>query len=42
VAVAEDGALLISEDASGTVWRISYAGKSYAGESYAGKSAQAR
>jgi hypothetical protein len=27
VTVAKDGALLISEDASGTVWRISYTGK---------------
>jgi glucose/arabinose dehydrogenase len=27
VAVDKDGALLISEDASGTIWRISYSGK---------------
>ncbi len=27
VAVDKDGALLVSEDASGTVWRISYSGK---------------
>jgi glucose/arabinose dehydrogenase len=27
VAVAKDGALLVSEDASGTIWRISYSGK---------------
>jgi glucose/arabinose dehydrogenase len=27
VAVDKDGALLVSEDASGTIWRISYAGK---------------
>ncbi len=27
VTVAKDGALLISEDASGTIWRISYSGK---------------
>jgi len=26
VAVAKDGALLVSEDASGTIWRISYSG----------------
>jgi glucose/arabinose dehydrogenase len=26
VAVDKDGALLVSEDASGTVWRITYAG----------------
>jgi glucose/arabinose dehydrogenase len=30
VTVAKDGALLISEDASGTVWRISYTGKAAA------------
>lgn len=27
IAVAKDGALLISEDASGTIWRVSYTGK---------------
>jgi len=27
VAVAQDGALFVSEDASGTIWRISYTGK---------------
>jgi glucose/arabinose dehydrogenase len=27
VAVDKDGALLVSEDASGTIWRISYSGK---------------
>jgi len=27
VTVAKDGALLVSEDASGTIWRISYTGK---------------
>jgi glucose/arabinose dehydrogenase len=27
VAVDKDGALLVSEDASGTVWRIAYTGK---------------
>lgn len=27
IAVAHDGALLVSEDASGTIWRISYVGK---------------
>ena len=27
VAVGKDGALLVSEDASGTIWRISYVGK---------------
>jgi glucose/arabinose dehydrogenase len=27
VAVAKDGALLVSEDANGTIWRISYSGK---------------
>jgi glucose/arabinose dehydrogenase len=31
VAVASDGALLVSEDASGTVWRISYTGKATEG-----------
>ena len=30
VTVAKDGALLISEDASGTIWRISYTGKTAA------------
>ena len=30
VTVAKDGALLVSEDASGTVWRISYTGKAAA------------
>jgi glucose/arabinose dehydrogenase len=30
VAVDKDGALLVSEDASGTVWRITYTGKSAA------------
>jgi glucose/arabinose dehydrogenase len=29
--VAEDGALLVSDDGSGTVWRISYAGDTHAG-----------
>jgi glucose/arabinose dehydrogenase len=24
VAVAEDGALLVSDDASGTIWRVAY------------------
>jgi glucose/arabinose dehydrogenase len=28
VAVDKDGALLISEDASGTIWRVSYTGRS--------------
>lgn len=32
VAVDKDGALLISEDASGTIWRISYTGKSAQGQ----------
>jgi hypothetical protein len=27
VAVAKDGALLVSEDANGTIWRIAYSGK---------------
>ena len=27
VAVDKDGALLVSEDASGTIWRITYSGK---------------
>jgi glucose/arabinose dehydrogenase len=27
VAVAHDGALLVTEDANGTIWRIAYAGK---------------
>jgi glucose/arabinose dehydrogenase len=27
VAVANDGALLVSEDADGTIWRITYSGK---------------
>ena len=27
VTVAGDGALLISEDGSGTIWRVSYAGR---------------
>jgi len=27
VAVAKDGALLVSEDASGTIWRITYTGQ---------------
>ncbi len=27
VAVAKDGALLVSEDANGTIWRVSYVGK---------------
>ena len=27
VAVAKDGALLVTDDASGTVWRVAYAGK---------------
>lgn len=27
VAVARDGALLVSEDANGTIWRVSYAGR---------------
>jgi glucose/arabinose dehydrogenase len=27
VAVDKDGALLVSEDANGTIWRISYSGK---------------
>ena len=27
VTVDNDGALLISEDASGTIWRITYSGK---------------
>jgi glucose/arabinose dehydrogenase len=26
VAVAHDGALLVSEDANGTIWRVSYRG----------------
>jgi glucose/arabinose dehydrogenase len=26
VAVAHDGALIVSEDANGTLWRISYTG----------------
>jgi glucose/arabinose dehydrogenase len=26
VAVADDGALLVSEDANGTIWRVSYSG----------------
>jgi glucose/arabinose dehydrogenase len=26
VAVTKDGALLVSEDAGGTIWRISYSG----------------
>ena len=26
VAVAHDGALLVSEDANGTIWRVSYSG----------------
>ena len=30
VAVDKDGALLVSEDASGTIWRISYTGKAAA------------
>jgi len=30
VAVDKDGALLVSEDASGTIWRISYSGKAAA------------
>ena len=30
VTVAKDGALLVSEDASGTIWRISYTGKTAA------------
>lgn len=30
VAVGNDGALLVSEDASGTIWRISYSGKAAA------------
>jgi len=34
--VAKDGALLISENASGTVWRISHTGKT------AGKASQSR
>jgi glucose/arabinose dehydrogenase len=32
VAVDRDGALLISEDASGTIWRISYTGKAAAAQ----------
>ena len=32
VTVAKDGALLISEDASGTIWRIAYTGKSAAAQ----------
>jgi glucose/arabinose dehydrogenase len=28
VTVAGDGALLISEDGSGTIWRVSYTGRS--------------
>jgi glucose/arabinose dehydrogenase len=32
VAVAKDGALLVSEDASGTIWRISYSGKAAAAQ----------
>ena len=31
VAVDKDGALLVSEDASGTIWRITYSGKAAAG-----------
>ena len=27
VAVDKDGALLVSEDANGTIWRIAYTGK---------------
>jgi glucose/arabinose dehydrogenase len=27
VAVANDGALLVTDDANGTVWRISYIGR---------------
>jgi glucose/arabinose dehydrogenase len=27
VAVAEDGSLLVSDDGSGTIWRVSYEGK---------------
>ena len=27
VAVDKDGALLVSEDANGTIWRITYSGK---------------
>ena len=27
VAVDKDGALLVSEDASGTIWRITYSGR---------------
>jgi glucose/arabinose dehydrogenase len=27
VAVAHDGALLVSEDGDGTIWRIAYAGQ---------------
>jgi hypothetical protein len=30
VAVGKDGALLVSEDASGTIWRIAYSGKTQA------------
>jgi len=31
IAVASDGALIVSEDASGTIWRISYSGKAAEG-----------
>jgi glucose/arabinose dehydrogenase len=27
VAVAQDGALLVSEDGNGTIWRVSYRGR---------------
>jgi YD repeat-containing protein len=27
VAVAKDGALVVTDDASGTVWRVAYTGK---------------